>query len=271
MEGFKAGQMVYTLHGEECEYVASAGGKHVVVKVYENDDGHAWGADEVIVDSVFTTPPTQKLHAEVGELEAKSADLRKQLSALRGEVMQAERDHKARMAEFAKLEPLKHLEDVLAGRITHYVVYRETYGGWYGDVEILASEEALSVTNDYGRRTGELKLLCLFGDSKGNLAWRRNYYRDGSGGGWDVCEPFTDEQAARDRAKALLNERFTHKETRDHQLKGVIENCDRYGFDVPDEARARHSAYLRGAYEAAVAKAKDELAKAEAALLEVPA
>lgn len=271
MQGFKAGQTVYTLHGEECEYVSSAGGKHVVMKIYENDDGHAWGADESIVDAVFTTPPTQKLHAEVGELETKSQELRDQLSMLRNELFKAEREHKARMSELTRLEPLKHLQDVLDGMVTHYVVYNEMYGGgWYGKLEILASEDAISCVNDYGRRTGELKLLSLFGDSRGNLAWRRNHYRDGSGS-WVVCEPFPSEDQAIAHARQLLLSRLTAKDTQDHHLKDIIENCERYGFEVPSEARVRSSAYLRSVYENAVAKAKETLDKAEELLSSVGA
>lgn len=270
MNDFKAGQTVYTLHGEECEYVASAGGKHVVVKIYENDDGHTWGSDDAIVDAVFASPPTQKLHAEVGDLEAKTNGLRDQINALRNELSVAEREHKARMAELTRLEPLKHLQDVLDGLITHFVVYPEMYGGgWYGKLEIQSSEDAISCTNDYGRRTGELKLLSLFGDSKGNLAWRRNYYSDGSSSSWHVCEPFPSKEQAIARARELLQSRFEAKDTQDHHLKDLIENCDRYGFDVPDSVRARHLAYLRGVYESAVTKAKESLAQAEALLLSV--
>lgn len=267
MDAFKAGQTVYTLHGEECEYVASVGGKHVVMKIYENDDGQPWvGSAESIVEAVFTTPPTQKLHAEVGELETKSQELRDQLSMLRNELFKAEREHKARMSELTRLEPLKHLQDVLDGLITHYVVYNEMYGGgWYGKLEILASEDAISCVNDYGRRAGELKLLSLFGDSKGNLAWRRNHYRDGSGS-WVVCEPFPSEAQAIEHAKRLLLSRLTAKDTQDHHLKDIIENCERYGFDVPSEARERSLAYLRCAYETAVTKAREALSRAEEAL-----
>ena len=76
-------------------------------------------------------------------------------------------------AAIGQLEQLAQLFDFLAGRITHFVVVNHGYNeGYTRSISIETFKDAMTVDDNWPR--GQLKLLSLCGDSKGDLAWRIN-------------------------------------------------------------------------------------------------
>ncbi len=256
---FNAGETVFTLGGQEVEYVASAGSKHLVRPIYDTDHG-SWAGDEFIADVVFKTPPTEKLHAEVKELEAKLHGLRAQAWEAQREVRDAEAPAASRMKELAKLEPLKRLEDFIAGRITHFV---ETSDYSYG-VRVVTFKEAMEKEGRYDRG---FRLLSLFGSSNGDLAFRVNRYSDGSGL-WTDSEPFCTEEDALDRARQIVLEKSDKamRENRIHNLSETIKCAETLGVTLPKEHINAYNACMREAVAKFVVEAEKKLAEAQARL-----
>ena len=65
---FKAGDTVYSQHGQEAEFVAQSGGSYVVHPIYEDEDGPQTGDIETW-SAVFRTPPSPKLDADTAAAE----------------------------------------------------------------------------------------------------------------------------------------------------------------------------------------------------------
>lgn len=260
---FKAGDTVYTLDGRQVEYVGAAGPRHLVAELYETDQGDYRG-QEFIADAVFAVPPTLKLHAEVKELEEKANALRLQIWEAQTEAREAEKDNANRLKYLAKFAPLKRVEDFVNGKITHCVMTTEYGRG----VSVMTVADALRQPDKYDR---DMKLLSLFGGSKGDLQWRVNRYSDGSGSGWTDCEPFCSEEEAKERAIEILNGRIAEEETA-NKVWGrdvMIQCAETLGVPVPEWLLTRHTEAVRLNAEKAVETKRAELAKAEEALAAV--
>src|SRR3990167_1485816 len=82
---FNKGDTVYSLEGDEAEYVARVPSGHVVLPVYRDggdDDCAPWPSDEAVTwGKVFAKPPVPVFHEEVVEARAK-------LRAVEDELMQ---------------------------------------------------------------------------------------------------------------------------------------------------------------------------------------
>lgn len=259
MEKVESGARVYLLDGRECEYIGAAGELHVVASLFDTEYGEESG-EPFTVPRVYLTLPTEKLHAEVAELTEKATVLRQQAWEAQSAIRTAERDTAERLKKLAKFNGLELVEDFIDGRITHFVVTSE-YGA---NVQVQTLDKALKANPDR-EWDREMKLLCLFGDAKGNLSWRRNQYRDGSGSGWDYCEPFTSEAAAVAYAQTALKERLAG-DIKSHHYQGLLESCAAVGVEVPGSVLETYNASLRASAENAVAEAAKRLEAAQTRL-----
>ncbi len=75
----------YLKNGQEVEVVSQFEGGFVVNPVYERD-GEPFCGDPKVVKAVFDSPPMERIHKDVLEMESKKRDLSKQLTELREEV-----------------------------------------------------------------------------------------------------------------------------------------------------------------------------------------
>lgn len=256
---FKAGENVFTLDGREVEYVAAAGNRHLVCSIYETDNGLFTGG-EFIADAVFSTPPTERLHAEVRDLESKVAELRKQAWEAQKEAREAEAASADRMKALSKMTGLERLEDFLAGRITHFV---ETNDYTYG-VKVVTFKQAMETEARYDKG---LRLICLFGKADGRLSWGVNRYSDGSGLYTD-SQPFCSEEEAVARAREIILEKAEEAVAKDRiwNLSETIKCAEIYGVTLKEEHLAAYRSRMREGLEKQVQEAQKKVEEAQASL-----
>ena len=156
-------------HGNEYETITQLpNGSWVARPVYESphDDEPTWtGEPEIIGCQLFDEPPHAKVDSELAAKKAELATMAQAIRDLRAEQKRIQTEGTAMLERIKQHAGLERLDQFLAGKITHFV--------WadYGPPKILTFEQALDVTNDYGRRENDMKLLCLFGSSGGDLTW----------------------------------------------------------------------------------------------------
>lgn len=155
----------------------------------------------------------------------------------------AEREIEDRLKKLAKYKGLERLEAFIDGKITHFVVID------YNGVNVKTFEELAVYRQDDRRAPDGIKLLTLFGDSKGDLSWRLDQYRVASSSDMEVIPCISEEEAialrnARlfsDLEKAMQPARpGAHKgeESRRHDIMVAVAKLRKANLDlaIPDEA-----------------------------------
>ena len=141
---------------------------------------------QYVVDAVFDSAPTEVYDQRILLLEAKIKELNEQKNSLYMSVLDEKKlvaDREKRMAKFHKLDLLDKL---IKNEVTHLVIV-EGYCP-----KIVKFEEEIKSTKRYDK---SLKLLTLFGDTKGDLNWRMSHYSDGSGTSKEVIPASSEEDA----------------------------------------------------------------------------
>lgn len=65
-KAFKHGDTVFSIHGEEAMYLASASHGHVVQPAFEDEDsGEPYYGQAVTWPEVFAKPPVARLHSDL--------------------------------------------------------------------------------------------------------------------------------------------------------------------------------------------------------------
>lgn len=120
---FTAGQAVYDREGNEYEFVSfveGCKGFAVVAPIYESDDGEFFPSSPQLIEAGLLTasPVSQRKEAQVAELD-------EQIRTKRRELADLEAIQRGGAARFKRLterdEILSRLEDLLDGKVTHYV------------------------------------------------------------------------------------------------------------------------------------------------------
>lgn len=186
----------YTIKGEAVEVHEKVAGGYIVSYLYDSEEGEEQDTPRLVGDKLFDQPPTQQLEARVAELESRITEIQGKRTTLDQELRQAEANHSKLMARFKSVPALEYLQDYLDGKITHLVI-DVNY-----DVPTVEDFET-AIKTDEDRYDEKVKLLTLFGASKGNLQWNLSYYSDGSGGGRRVY-PATSLEAAMAKAKEIV-------------------------------------------------------------------
>ena len=197
MTTFKAGDYCFNEHGEQAQYVAQAGGGHVVRYMYERGDEEEFG-EPTYVDRVYAKAQIVRRAEEVAELEKKAATLRNDIALLRKANAIEAAAIADRQANLKKWSGLATLEAFLENKITHFVTVKE-----YGPPTLTTFAETMNYQEECyvggAKRLNGLKLLSLYGDSKGDLAWRVHTYREPSEAFPVQVLPFQSYEAARER------------------------------------------------------------------------
>lgn len=186
---------------------ALAGGRSVVElgREYDEDgDVEAFfsGTEIVSNDEIHDKPSIEAYASEIKRLEGEQRAANEKLSELRQEITLTERRVKA----LAIYEPLKRIEDFLAGKLTHYVIW-SSYSKAPAPHLRLADGERSTTSDRPASEYDPLKLLVLFGDKERGLEWKLNRYCDGSGS-WDMCRPFCSIEEAQYFAREMLGKSF---------------------------------------------------------------
>lgn len=252
---FEPGQTVYTLSGRRAEFVGAVAGGFLVRlgNRYEYEDGYEDIFDELeISPSLSIDPPVKIYHEEIAKLEEKANHLRQKISDLSTQVSEGQRIADDRLARYSKFDAIKHLDAFLNGEIEYFVTEH------YGTVEIKAKDDALKQYDSYDK---DLRLLTLYGRTKGDLQWRIAAYNDGSGTETD-CWPCVSLDQAQAKAEELVNAHFDRwRADKDistaHRAVGAAKAAEKLGFPVPDDV----SQYTKDQQVAALKKKKEDLDK----------
>jgi hypothetical protein len=222
----------YLSGGEIVNVIQEIDAGYVVRELLE-EDGEEFEGDPRIVSRVFDLPPKQRFDVEIASKRAELAVCNEQLAEARCALSDAksalklQAEEAKKRADFFKTHAkLQRLEDFINGRITHYVVHN------YSGYDILTLEATGDTDGEgrsrYGNR-GELKLLCLFGRSNGDLLWRISMYSDGSGSATEVT-PFTSYQDAKDFVQEKVNNYATGNE---YAREGLINVARKHDLKIP--------------------------------------
>ncbi len=241
------GSKVYTEDGYAWIYICEIpDGGHVVSAAYEE----GYSEHTKIVGTVWPDePPTHQLSAEHAKLTEQLAAVRDELALARRELAEIPKRLEALKGRSAALD---RIEDFIEGRITHAVVAR------YGRVEIKTLEEVLKGGDGGDRGDRTQRLVALYGDTKGDLNWNINRYRDGSGG-WETITPATSEEDAREEAQRLIEGLLADKP---HIADTLIASADVCGVTVPPAVRADAWERRHASLEKSVDRTTAELRKA---------
>lgn len=276
---FQPGDLVFNREGREAQYIALSEGGHIVRPgFFHNDDlGTPETHYEGVVEwrNVYAKPPTDKLHAEIGKLTEEIAALNVEYQTVRAAKLALDREIKNRADRVKQHEQLAQLDDYLAGRITHFVVKRSDYSHKHViNVSVETFKDALTKSETWNR--GKLKTLALYGDSKSDLTWGINEYRNSHGDGTTVVVPCTSIEQARQIAVGIYEEHLAAWRADPNARDGwgttnLIEHAKRFELPVPaDVVAAMETSRLAGAA-ATVENARKALLKAEAELQSVQA
>ena len=270
-----AGQTVYNRDGRKLYYRRDLGDGTAIVSRWLKTEGWDGEAEEYVSDEpiivngsqLFKAPPTEALSTEVADLNGKIAAAKQELSFVQHQATAAENERDRLMDALTAVEPLRNIERFIAGEITHFVVVGESYGGEQnGDVGIETFEQAITQFSDRGRANG-MKLMSLFGDSKGKLDFRINHYSEGSGS-WQRVIPCISENEAKATSAQLLESLWqTFDPSRNtYAIAQGVNAAEALGLPVPANVRTHFDAKTAEALSSNVEKAREALAAAEAKL-----
>jgi hypothetical protein len=262
---------VYLADGREALYVGYIGGSHVVMPIVEHDDGPVQSDYPESHNVVFTEPPADKYHAEAAAAKKELDTARTELQKVQTELRQARADRNGLLAEISKHPDLAPIAEFMAGTLTHAALLPASYYG--SEIKVVTIGEAIEPRTEIEKRSGEVRLLSLYGGWTGikgtsswgreDYRWRLNEYRDGSGA-TQVCILGTSEANVLERLQVYLDGQWAkvgvHSE---NTLIGWARGAIRLGLTVPASMRTKVEAEDAKAVEHAKKQAVDSLAHAE--------
>lgn len=235
---FEIGMELFTKDGRRVELVAiTTDGSYVVSQVIRFDgyDGeYNYGRGETTFEQeLWEKAPVAVVDEEITVANDRIREAEILRSVRIREALDAEREVRDRLAKLAKYKGLEHLEAFIDGKLTHFV---DLYS-----YDILTAAQAIE-RREYGP-----KLLSLFGDAKGNLSWRVNEYRDGSGSWREMLPATSEEDAASVRSERLSSdlvdayfEEFK-KLGRPYPFMTKFKAAIKHGIPVTDQMRADYA------------------------------
>ncbi len=268
MSTFQKGDTVYNIHGQQGAYIASYGGAHLVAPEYEDGSNGEpyWGIPEEWRE-IFSEPPTVKLHAKVDELDKLVTEKRAELKRINEELDQAGRRYQEQLKKLKQHQALNRIEEYLDGKFTHFLEVPH-----YSAPAIVTAESALAKggTEYENRWDKKLRLLTLFGDTKGDLQWNINRYSDGSGSSSIDVYPCQSEQEAIEIARRLFADAVNEWRAQEKKHYGRAVNwaneCPAGWLEVPEDLATYLAELKLAAHKGAIETARKALAEAEAKL-----
>jgi len=171
-----------------------------------------------IVDKVYDIPPKIKYFDEIIELTKSIEALEHQKSSIEESISSLKEKEKYVLGKLKNFDKLQYLLDFIDGKITHYVFIK------YSTIEIVEYKNSQS---EYGH---DMKLLSLFGSTKGDIAWRINQYSDGSGINTEVI-PCLSYEMALSEAQKYIDKIISEGK---YPSLSIINSAIEYGLTIPD-------------------------------------
>jgi hypothetical protein len=201
-QDLKHGQIVYNRAGVRAEFITQVNeGTYLVrpeieINGWEGEIETDWG-NITEWNEIFPKPPTEVLDKDILEKHKYLEELTNKARLLHSKISEAETAIRAQKDKFVRHEKLKYLEDFIDGKVTHYVKLN------YHGIQIAEHGKEICEDDKYDRN---LRLVTLYGNSKGDLAWNLNQYRDGSGSGTTIIPCSSYEVAVSEVQKLVLIE-----------------------------------------------------------------
>ena len=261
----------YTSDGKKVLVVGKLNAEQTIVQeIFVSAGQEIPSGENFVVKSLHDAPAESWKDKNLRELEARYETDRKKLQSRIDE--QSKRLYVAQqkakfqadaLLEFAtksSTDQLETLRKFMAGEITHIFVdgYRPEIVSWHDD------NEPYQTDNWHGNFKVEgIKLVSLYGSSEGDLSYKINTYKDGSGCG-HTCIPASSYEEALEIAQAFFDKRCDSylKDDYSHlcieswqKLKGIVVSpavIEKYELEKTKATRKR------------IADLKAELAKLEA-------
>lgn len=266
---FTPGADVYNAAGAVAQYVGVAPyGGHVVMPTYEYDyDEEPHYGDPEVWPEVFAAPPREKLAGNLAELHQDINDARQQLESVLTKVAEAERTKVVLEREAAKNPDLAPLALWLSGEAKFAVILGGDYGSQFyvegvrvGEIpEVFKSED----------RDHDIRLVALYWEPKAEHTYnvRIARYSDGSGDKSRRVFLGRTQQEAMDAAAAHVAEQQKFHQN-DHYYPQIGLWLERFGYGhlITASVRGKMEEYKAMARENMAKRAREELARAEAAL-----
>lgn len=254
-EKFTEGQEVYDGHGCEYIYVGCVGGKHAARPWYEVGSDSQLADEPIFVSELFATVPVQKRSDTLAALESQIAEKRAELRSVSAEVQATSAERSAMLARLKQREALRRIDDFIEGRMTHVVTLD------YNGVAIKSISTMEKEGESYDRG---IRLISLYGNSKGDLHWQINRYKDDSGN-WAEIWPCCSESEAMEKAAEVLARELGTQECPAKGCTRMIASAQKLGLPVPqwvlDLKRAGERAMVAGRISTLEKSLADERAK----------
>lgn len=248
----------YLINGSAVTIVEEFKSGFLVRGLFIDDNEIEHEGRQFFVDRVFDKAPTEKIDNEIAARENRLKKLSDELEEKRKGLLVFKEQETEIAKKITRREQLKTLFDFIDGKIAYYV---EDAG--YGDLKLIDFKDA--TCNGENEHTPKdkrpLKLLTLFGSSKGQLDWRLNCYKDGSGTNTKVYPAISKEAAVIEIEKALIEKMAGLRPD-----PYVISTADKFGITIPNEYRARIADEKTKSLSLTVQRLEDELKKAREAL-----
>lgn len=221
----------YLMSGEVVEEVGRVGDQILIQKLccalYGDEEQVEAGPLELVDEkAVFSEPPKAKLDAEIATRKSELQGILDAIFMARDALSKAERESKERIARLSRLAALEHLEDWIEGRITHYY-----------DPSFFRIIDRNNTACNYDAK--RYRLLSLYGDSFGNIAWELGQYSDGSGNGTVVVPCRSYEEARTRLAESVAGWR----DVREYALPGLVESAHAHQVAVPNDLLTKSTEY----------------------------
>lgn len=204
----------------------------------DGDEDLFFESKSYFVKNVFDSAPTAVLDKEIARRNAQLTEMSERASVLREDIFTSEKQIRDRMNRIKQHNKLNVLDDFLAGKITHYAVLN----GYTSPTIILASE----AVSDESRWDKKLKMLTLYGDSKGDISWRMHKYSDGSGSSDEVV-PALSYDDAREHIRSFVAAKMASAD-RSHLavLDGIVAWAYEWSVDVTADISTSIAAHREG-------------------------
>lgn len=204
----------YTDDGKKVLVVGKLNAQQTIVQeIFVSAGQEIPSGENFVVKSLHDAPAESWKEKNLRELEARYENDRKRLQTQIDDQerrLSLERD-KAKLQTSALLQFVKNsdasqletLKNFMAGQITHLFVagYSPEIISWKDSNQVYDADSFYP----HARLEG-IKLVSLMGNSEGDLSYRLNQYRDGSGGCGQTIYPTTSYEAALAMAQAQLDE-----------------------------------------------------------------
>jgi hypothetical protein len=206
--------------------------------------------DEPVIS--YAKKEEQKTAERAAYLKSEIDKLHAQLAAVRQKLDIQDSIAKSALASITAMPKttLENLQMFLSGSVK-FTVEHESY---YFDAPRKFEDVIAKIERDYGReKFDSLRLLALYGDTKGNLQFRLSDYSDGSGGARGLV-PFRTYEAALEFIKAYALQRHeAGRLSADDFVK-----CVKMGIHFNPDMTAFFEAKEQSEFEAAQARSEKE-------------